>query len=111
MNSSVPLAVGMWVLYVVLRSREQLQGDKSLQAARLLRRGSLILSSLSPMFGQWDAEQLQRLSLAGAGKHPGILLGLGSASSRISRAAGHQNDHSTSLCLKGCVSRGCLNAW
>ena len=71
---------GMWVLCVVLRSCEQLQGDKSLQVTRILRTGSLILSLLWLMFGQWDAEQLQSLSLAGTRKHPGILLGLGRTS-------------------------------
>lgn len=48
-------------------------------------------------------------SLAGARKHPGIFLGQGRASSRMSCAAGHQTDPSTLLYLKKCVSHGCLN--
>lgn len=62
--------------------------------------------------GWWDAEQ--GLSLAGARRHPDILLGLERASSRISYASRRDSPVlqgiSTLVCLKDCVSHGWLKA-
>lgn len=77
MNSSGPLAVGVRVLYVVLRGYEWLGCDKSLQLTGLLGRGSQISSLFQLMFGQQGGEWPQRLSLTGARKHPSVCLDWG----------------------------------